>query len=176
MINTVNINPVVRKHKNVCITLSVESLGGRTPTHKVLIYVSGRKTKGSLIECPFLLGLPWSPPPDGGEFPPTSVSGCRRPPRHSWPSVPRGRPRRVSFQQCSVSRLAHPCLRLLVGHDDPPPATHGRLPLYDNTADRVEAGWCINNKRKSAWHTATRGSHSSPRSVSLTVRRKPVVI
>ena len=59
MINTVYINPRGQKTRmSVCITLSVESLGGRTPTHKVLIYVSGRKTKGSLIECPFLLGLP----------------------------------------------------------------------------------------------------------------------
>ena len=32
------------------------------------------------------------------------------------------------------------------------------------------------HKRKSPWHTATRGSHSSPWTVSLSVRSKPVVI
>ena len=44
MINTVNINPEVRKYKNVSISDIKQVISGRTRTHKVLFYVSGQKT------------------------------------------------------------------------------------------------------------------------------------
>ena len=66
---------------NVWISPSVESLGGRIPTHKVLIYVSGHKITSYKVSTSSMAAL--IPPPDGEEALPTSGRFCRRPRMHN---------------------------------------------------------------------------------------------
>ena len=80
------------------------------------------------------------PPPDGGEVLPTSASDYRHLQRHSWPSAPHGRPRRVVIPRCFVSRPSRPCLRRQVFRDDQSPATNESRRLYGATTGPSEVG------------------------------------
>ena len=90
------------------------------------------------------------PPPDGGISLPTSGRFRRRQPQRSWRHELHDHSCRAEVRPGSGERREYPEWRRPGCGDDPSTARNGWLPLYDNTADRVEAGRCIDNKRKSA--------------------------
>ena len=105
---------------NVWISPSEESLGERTPTHKVLIYVSGHKT--NIYKSSTSSRAARIPPPDEEVILPTSGRCRRRLLTRSSRGVPRGRPHTVVTQPNSVAQLERPCWRQLEYGGNRPPA------------------------------------------------------
>ena len=87
----------------------MESLGDRTPTHKVLIYVSGHKT--NIYKLSASSRAARIPPPDGEVILPTSGRFRRRLLTRNSRDAPRGRPHTVVTLPSFVARLERLCWR-----------------------------------------------------------------
>ena len=74
---------------------------------------------------------------------PTSVEFCRRQPQRSWRHELHDHSCRAEVRPGSGERREYPEWRRPGCGDDPSTARNGWLPLYDKTADRVEAGRCM---------------------------------
>ena len=98
----------------------MESLGDRTPTHTVLIYVSGHKTNNYKMSASSRAAH--IPPPDGEVFLPTSERSHRRPLTRNLRYAPRGHPRRIAALLDSVARLGRLCWRQSEYGGNRPPA------------------------------------------------------